>query len=75
MFFARVQVGKSKSLPPDRNLRKQPDGYDSVHGNTNGSDVFMIYRNKKAYPEYLITYKWNWFHLCLNYFFLSKKLL
>ena len=30
--------------------------YDSVKGFTNGSDVYMIYTNKKAYPEYLITY-------------------
>jgi hypothetical protein len=33
------------------------DRYDSVKGFTGGSDVFMIYSNKKAYPEYLITYK------------------
>ncbi len=33
------------------------DRYDSVKGFTGNSDVFMIYANKKAYPEYLITYK------------------
>ena len=31
--------------------------YDSVKGQTGGSDVYMVYTNKKAYPEYLITYK------------------
>ena len=31
--------------------------YDSVTGSTNGSIVYMIYADKKAYPEYLITYK------------------
>ena len=30
--------------------------YDSIKGNTRGSDVFMVYSNKKAYPFYLITY-------------------
>lgn len=33
------------------------DRYDSVKGFTNGSDVYMVYSNKKAYPSYLITYK------------------
>lgn len=64
MFFARVQVGKYKTLPPDNTLRMPPlmEGsktmrYDSVKGQTGGSDVYMIYTNKKAYPEFLITYK------------------
>lgn len=33
-----------------------PEGFDSVKGNTNGSDIYVIYANKKTYPEYLITY-------------------
>jgi hypothetical protein len=36
----------------DKHLR-----YDSVKGITGGSDVYMVYNNKKAYPEYLISYK------------------
>eukprot|EP00761_Pharyngomonas_kirbyi_P005308 gb/GECH01005313.1/.p1 GENE.gb/GECH01005313.1/~~gb/GECH01005313.1/.p1 ORF type:complete len:1398 (+),score=234.61 gb/GECH01005313.1/:1-4194(+) len=31
--------------------------YDSVHGLTNGFDVYMVYENNRAYPEYLITFK------------------
>ena len=31
--------------------------YDSVSGQTNGSDIFVIYDHEKAYPAYLITYK------------------
>jgi hypothetical protein len=64
MFFARVIVGNYKELPSNSQIKMPPllEGsekvrYDSVKGNTNGSDVFMIYANKKAYPEYLITYK------------------
>jgi hypothetical protein len=33
------------------------DRFDSVLGNTGGSDVIMVYSNKKAYPFYLITYR------------------
>jgi hypothetical protein len=57
-------VGKYADLPSTPNLRHPPPlpgsdtkRYHSVKGYTGGSDVFMIYTNKKAYPEYLITYK------------------
>jgi len=56
-------VGNYKELPPDGSIKMPPlipgsdiDRYDCVKGHTGGSDVFMIYANKKAYPEYLITY-------------------
>eukprot|EP00347_Sterkiella_histriomuscorum_P003822 403362807 len=65
IFFARVLVGNSAPLPPNKLIKMPPivEGdlngryYDSIQGNTAGSDVFMIYANKKAYPEYLITYQ------------------
>ncbi len=66
MFYARVLVANYKELMPDRTLRVPPlinqnlnhgERYDSVKGFTNNSEVFMIYANRKAYPEYLITYK------------------
>jgi hypothetical protein len=41
-------------MPPSFDTKKR---YDSVQGETNGSTVYMVYANKKAYPEYLITYK------------------
>ncbi len=65
MFFAKVMIGNTIFCPPDSKLKMPPiinpakptEHYDSVQGNTNGSDVFMIYTNKQAYPEYLISYK------------------
>jgi poly [ADP-ribose] polymerase 10/14/15 len=65
MFYARVMVGNTIVLNPNKDLRMPPpvnaanpnDLYDSVQGFTGNSDVFMIYTNTQAYPEYLITYK------------------
>ena len=64
MFNAMVIEGKSSKLQSDGALTMPPllqgsnvDRYDSVLGNTNGSDVIMVYSNKKAYPFYLITYR------------------
>ena len=63
MFYARVIIGNTIKMPYDYNIKMPPliDGdkfkrYDSIQGFTNNSDVYMIYANKKAYPEYLITY-------------------
>ena len=61
MFVANVIMGKEKIMPSTSSLRMPPliDGstlrYDCVQGNA-GSDVVMIYANKKAYPQFLITY-------------------
>ena len=64
MFNAIVIEGKSAKLQSNNQLYMPPllpgsnvDRFDSVLGNTNGSDVIMVYSNKKAYPFYLITYK------------------
>jgi hypothetical protein len=63
MFMATVLIGKEIELNPDRTLREPPMQpntnikYDSIKGNTGGSDVIMVYSNKKAYPQYLITYR------------------
>lgn len=56
MFYARVMVGNYKELPSNKDIKMPPEGYDSIKGFTNGSDVYMVYANKKTYPEYLITY-------------------
>ena len=63
MFMANVIIGNTIVKNPDNSLKDPPliDGstqvrYDSVKGNTGGSDVIMLYSNKKSYPEYLITY-------------------
>ncbi|TNV83377.1 hypothetical protein FGO68_gene5837 [Halteria grandinella] len=63
IFFARVLLGKCIELARDSQLREPPlsifnmQRYDSIKGRTGGSDVYMVYANAKAYPEYLITYK------------------
>lgn len=57
----RVNLGKDTFVPYDsnvtRNFQKPPENYDSVKGNTAGSDVYILYHNKKAYPEYIVTYQ------------------
>lgn len=68
MFLATVLVGDDVALPSDPKIRfppQKPNGslntqvekFDSVKGNTGGSDVWIIYDNGRAYPSYLISYK------------------
>ena len=60
--MASIIAGKTVVLNSDSSLKVPPINpstnlpYDSVKGNTGGSDVIMVYSNKKAYPSYLITY-------------------
>ena len=60
--MATIIGGKEVDHKQDSNLKVPPNNpatnlpYDSVKGNTGGSDVLMVYSNKKAYPSYLITY-------------------
>ena len=60
MFYARVMIGNSKTVMPPMPLMppiiEGNQRYDSVNGNMDGSEIFMIYTNKKAYPEYLVSY-------------------
>ena len=71
MFAANVLTGNSIFLQPDDTLTKPPfldsandnnsstvirRRYDSVHGNTGGTRVYITYDNEHAYPAYLITY-------------------
>jgi len=62
MFLAEVLVGKYLTCPSDRKIRRPPlmpnsiYQYNSVSGNTNGSDVWIVYENNLAYPQFLITY-------------------
>ena len=56
MFCAKVLIGKPCVQGPDNTLKRPPMipgasiPYDSVQGQTGGSDVIMVYSNKKAYP-------------------------
>jgi hypothetical protein len=62
MFVATVLIGDTIILPPNGNIKFPPPNpatgkpHDSVQGHTGGSDVIMVYSNKKAYPQYLLTY-------------------
>ena len=61
MFNVRLNLGKEIFVqgPTDesRNLARPPGvDNDSVKGNTQGSDVYIVYHNKKAYGEFLIEY-------------------
>eukprot|EP01126_Amoeba_proteus_P065204 TRINITY_DN9229_c2_g1_i2.p1 TRINITY_DN9229_c2_g1~~TRINITY_DN9229_c2_g1_i2.p1 ORF type:complete len:249 (-),score=55.74 TRINITY_DN9229_c2_g1_i2:76-822(-) len=67
MFLAIVLTGDSYDCKPDGSLKVPPERkkkntnmaverYDSVTGITNGSRVYIVYENNKAYPLYLITY-------------------
>lgn len=71
-FYAKVAVGQSilqtsnnttKMPPLKSNIASQSgsteERYDSIQGHTNGSDIFIIYENSRAYPHYLITYSNN----------------
>jgi hypothetical protein len=62
MFCAKVLIGIPCVQGPDRTLLRPPImpdtkiAFDSVSGKTKGHDVIMVYSNRKAYPQYLITY-------------------
>ncbi|KAM9979332.1 hypothetical protein ACTFIY_008583 [Dictyostelium cf. discoideum] len=66
-FIATVLSGDSITLEPDSSLKLPPlkDSrnksvrYDSVNGNTQGSDVYIVYDNQQSYPYYLVTYTYN----------------
>ncbi len=58
LILAFVLTGEAYHCPPSRgNLitNHPPANYDSVSGNTDGSDIYVIYDHEKTYPAYLIT--------------------
>ena len=64
IFLAMVLVGEyyecssnSSLIMPPLKSQSTKSRYDSVKGETNGSEVFMTYDNEKAYPAYLISYQ------------------
>jgi hypothetical protein len=63
------QMDKSLRRPPEKKVTQKqgimssmqsppsiPVLYDSVKGMLGDSPIYMVYCNKKAYPEYVITY-------------------
>ena len=50
MFFALVNLGKVANLKSNQNIVEPPANYDSISGFSNGSNIYIVYANKKAYP-------------------------
>jgi len=65
MFYCRVLVGESEKCPGhnnnirDTSFKNQAKGlrYESMTDFLQGSNVFVVYKNRRAYPLYLIKYK------------------
>jgi hypothetical protein len=68
IFYVRVAVGDYIELPCNRSYKIPPEKqstsglfaverYDSIKGNTGGSDIYILYENSRAYPDYLITFE------------------
>ncbi|XP_028331085.1 protein mono-ADP-ribosyltransferase PARP14-like isoform X2 [Gouania willdenowi] len=63
MFMARVLTGiyvlghiDMKVLPP-RDPHRSPDRYDSAVDNLDNPQMFVVFQDNQAYPDYLITFK------------------
>ena len=62
IYYARVLVGdfaqgsQGMLYPPPRN-NNRADKYDSVTDNPAGPNMFIIFYNTQAYPDYLIEFK------------------
>ncbi len=52
MFVCSVLVGKTILGNPK--MRVCPEGY---HSTTNGSSIYVVYRDAQVYAQYLIHYK------------------
>jgi len=66
MFLALVNTGISKKMDSDETIRMPPKmennpslSYDSINGITQNTNVYTVYDNMMAYPEYLITYTYD----------------
>ena len=66
MILANLVCGEETHLDPDPSLRLCPfkgapgtssgKRYDTVTGTKEGTKVYVVYENGRAYPEYLVTY-------------------
>ncbi|XP_037832646.1 protein mono-ADP-ribosyltransferase PARP14-like isoform X2 [Kryptolebias marmoratus] len=63
MFVARVLTGvytqgqSGMKVPPARDAQQPHDRYDSVVDKTNNPDMYIVFHDDQAYPDYLITFK------------------
>lgn len=66
MLYCRVLVGSSEErqhneacrMIKDTSIRDVQNGikYESIKSNYGGSDIYIIYKSRRAYPEYVIEY-------------------
>ena len=57
MFAVSVALGNAEPRASNRDIRKPSRGFQSVQGQTRGSQVHMTYELYQVYPKYLITYR------------------
>ncbi|KAK7909910.1 hypothetical protein WMY93_014594 [Mugilogobius chulae] len=63
MFLARVLTGlytlghKDMRVPPPRDPLNPHERYDSVVDNMDQPNMFIVFHDNQAYPDYLITFK------------------
>ncbi|KAM9335916.1 protein mono-ADP-ribosyltransferase PARP14-like [Symphorus nematophorus] len=63
MFVARVLTGvytpgqSDMRVPPPRSVLQPHDRYDSVVDKTHNPNMFVVFHDNQAYPDYLITFK------------------
>lgn len=51
----------TKIKDPVKNIK-----YESSTTFTHGSDIYAVYRSKRAYPHYLIQFIYKWMNVCYN---------
>eukprot|EP00055_Hartaetosiga_balthica_P008489 m.31804 g.31804 ORF g.31804 m.31804 type:complete len:1756 (-) comp6336_c0_seq1:1735-7002(-) len=59
MFVARVLCGRVQEVTPSsssQTILHPESGYHSVGGYVGRTNAIVVYRNDRAYPEYLVTY-------------------
>ncbi|KAM9224811.1 protein mono-ADP-ribosyltransferase PARP14 [Dugong dugon] len=62
MYYVRVLTGiythgnSSLIVPPSKNFQDPTDLYDTVTDNTQNPQIFVVFYDYQAYPEYLITF-------------------
>ncbi|KAM4889417.1 protein mono-ADP-ribosyltransferase PARP14 [Thomomys bottae] len=63
MYYVRVLVGdytrgqQSYIVPPEKNPQNPTDLYDTVVDNVHDPNLFVVFYDYQAYPEYLITFR------------------
>lgn len=59
VLTGRYTVGKSSMISPPPRGSDPTDCYDSLVDNQQQPSMFVIFHDDQAYPEYLITFKWE----------------